>query len=115
MVSDARYVALSTLIVLPSGESSRITVAVWGPEPRKLRLTGIVLGAGPHITARNHRRPDLRANTAASPISDPGRTMVSSQVEGIFRMTSTAGLARRFVGFAAIVSSGLAKTTIVAI
>src|SRR5215813_9282671 len=106
--------ALSNLIVLPSGESSRIMVAAWEPEPRKRRLTGIVLGAGPHITARNQRRPDLRANTAASPISDPGRTMVSSQVEGIFRMTSTAGLARRLVGFAAIVSNGPANTTIVA-
>src|SRR5262245_51837214 len=115
MVSDARYVAVSTLTVLPSGASSRITVAECEPGPRKLRLTGTVLGAGPHITARNHRRPDLRANTAASPISDSGRTMVSSQIEGIFRTTSTAGLARRFVGLAAIVSNGLANTTIVAI
>src|SRR5262245_60349623 len=115
MVSNTRYMTLSTLIVLPSGESSRIMVAEWEPEPRKPRLTGIVLGFGPHITARNHRRPDLRANTSASPISEPGRTMVSSQVEGIFRMTSPAGLARRFVGFAAIVSNGLANTTIVAI
>ena len=55
----------------------------------------------PFITARNQVPPFLLAYTAISPISNGGKTMVSSHIDGMLLMISTAGLARSAFGLAA--------------
>ena len=105
----------STTTVDPSGASSRTSVDWYWPAPRKDNGTWIVLAPGPHIAARNHVLPFRRANSTSSPISDPVSTRVSSHVDGMLLMTSTAGLARMLSGLAAMVSNGLANTARLAI
>ena len=109
------FVPDSTTTVDPSGASSRTRVDRYWPAPRKDNGTWIVFAAGPHIAARNHMLPFRRANKTSSPISDPLSTRVSSHVDGMLLMTSTAGLARMLSGFAAMVSNGLASTARLAI
>ena len=84
--------------VEPSGASSRTSVDWYWPAPRNDNGTWIVFAPGPHIAARNHVLPFRRANSTSSPISEPVSTRVSSHVDGMLLMTSTAGTGQDALG-----------------